>query len=172
MLPADLFRHCPRCAAARGDGPPNPFRCGGCGLTYFFNPTVAAGAFVFDTGGRALFVRRAKEPAKGKLGLPGGFIDPGETAEGALRREVMEEVGLEVEGIQYFVSYPNLYLYREVTYPVVDLLFTCRAVAPDGAVPLDGVDAVVWRELATLDPDELAFPSMREGLRVLRGGSS
>jgi mutator protein MutT len=171
MLPADLFRFCPRCGAARpaANAGRVPFRCAGCDLTYFFNPTVAAAAWVFDPAGRVLLVRRAHDPAKGKLAVPGGFIDAGETAEGALRREVREEVGLEVAGVAFLTSVPNLYPYREVTYPVVDLVFTATAIDPEAARPLDGVAGVVWQRPAEINPNDLAFPSLKESVRLLGG---
>lgn len=171
MLPVALFRHCPRCGVQRpaanvGLG---PLRCEACGLVYFFNPTVAAAAFVFDARGRALFIRRAHDPAKGKLAIPGGFVDAGETHEQALRREIREEVGLEVDGIAFLGSFPNRYHYRDVTYPVLDLVFTARAVAPELALALDAVADFEWLHPADADPAELAFPSIRETIGLLIG---
>lgn len=169
MQPSELFRHCPRCGAARAEQEVGqaPFRCAACGLLYFFNPTLAAAAYLFDAQGRALFLRRAKEPARGKFAIPGGFVDLNETAEQALRREVREEVGLEIEGVQFLTSSPNQYAYRDVTYPVCDLIFTAKAIEPERAQPLDGAAEIAWISLMDVDPDELAFPSMREALRVL-----
>jgi ADP-ribose pyrophosphatase YjhB (NUDIX family) len=171
MTPADLFRFCPRCAAARpaANAGHTPFRCGGCGFHFYFNPTVAGAAFVSDPGGRVLFIRRAKDPAGGKLGVPGGFIDFGESAEDGVRREVREEVGLELDRLRFLVSFPNLYPYREVTYPVVDLYFTAVAVDPAAARPLDAVLGLEWRFPHEVPDGEVAFPSLRVALRALAG---
>ena len=174
MRPAEAFKFCPRCSAPRDaeNAGRSPLRCGACGFTFYFNPTVAAAAFVFRADGAALFIRRAHDPAAGKLGIPGGFIDFDETAEDGLRREVREEVGLEVENVRFLMSFPNSYLYRDVTYPVVDLVFTADAVAPDAAQALDGVAGVEWRQPRDVEPDELAFPSMRVSLAAIRAGKS
>ena len=56
-----------------------------------------AGAVVRDARGRVLLVRRANEPSRGLWSVPGGRIEPGESAREAAAREVREETGLEVE---------------------------------------------------------------------------
>jgi ADP-ribose pyrophosphatase YjhB (NUDIX family) len=172
LRPVELVRYCPRCAAPRD--PANvgrtPLECAGCGLAFYFNPAVSAGAFVFDPAGRALFIRRAKDPGAGKCGVPGGFIDADESAEDGLRREVREEVGLEVERVRFLVSFPNLYHYREVAYPVLDLYFVADAVRPEAARPLDAVAGIEWRRPADVTDAECAFESMRVALARVRNG--
>jgi len=54
------------------------------------------GAIITGPGGRLLLIRRGKEPEAGRWSLPGGRIEPGETDEQALVREVREETGLQV----------------------------------------------------------------------------
>jgi ADP-ribose pyrophosphatase YjhB (NUDIX family) len=58
---------------------------------------MCGGAVVVDSEGRLLLVRRAHEPSLGLWSLPGGRVEPGETAREAAAREVLEETGLVVE---------------------------------------------------------------------------
>lgn len=60
------------------------------------HPVACAGAVVRDETGRLLLVRRAHAPDAGLWSLPGGRLEPGETAEQAAAREVAEETGLQV----------------------------------------------------------------------------
>jgi len=166
MSPVTLFKHCPSCGQPRAGASVIPFTCGGCGFVFYFNPTVAAAAIISRGDGKVLFITRAKEPAKGKLAFPGGFIDIGETVEAALRRETLEEVNLEIRDIQLLCSHPNEYEYKGVTYPVLDFLFSARAEAVDHVKALDGVAEFSWRDPNEVELDKLAFPSLREGLRV------
>jgi len=55
-----------------------------------------AGGVVRDDAGRLLLVRRGREPGRGLWSLPGGRVEPGETAAEAVVREVREETGLDV----------------------------------------------------------------------------
>lgn len=55
------------------------------------------GAIVLDGDGRLLLIQRGHEPAKGRWSVPGGRVEPGETDEQAVRREIAEETGLLVE---------------------------------------------------------------------------
>ncbi|MBN2505129.1 MAG: NUDIX domain-containing protein [Verrucomicrobia bacterium] len=159
--PIEFFNYCPRCAAQlpRRERP-NRIRCERCGFTYYFNPVVSAAAFVQDHDGRVLLLRRAKEPAQGRLTLPGGFVDFGETAEEALRRETLEEVGIALAHATYLCSQVNSYTYLDVTYSVLDLFFTARPASLD-ARPLDGATSVSWMAPHAVPINEIAFPSVR-----------
>lgn len=157
-----VYRYCPRCAAEamemRG---PQLVACRACGLHLYYNPCAAVGAFVIDRAGRVLLIRRAKNPAAGRLGLPGGFIDNGESAEGGLRREVREEVGLDVEAMEFLCSQPNTYPYGGIVYPTLDFYFVVRVEDVTAARALDEVAGLVVRAPAEVDVEELAFPSLR-----------
>ncbi len=59
-------------------------------------PLVGVGAVILDDN-RVLLVRRGQEPMKGEWSIPGGALELGETLEAAVRRETLEETGLEVE---------------------------------------------------------------------------
>src|SRR2546430_13213622 len=61
--------------------------------------TVTVGALIFDDEGRILLLEHVFRPDSG-WGLPGGFINKAEQPETALRRELQEEIGLEVTGVK------------------------------------------------------------------------
>ena len=166
MRPSRHFRHCPRCGAPQAPPPGNVFTCEACGFTLYFSAANSGAVFIERDDRRVLLVRRAKEPGKGKLAPPGGFIDIGETAEDGLRREVREEVGLELTDVRFLCSQLNDYLYKEVEYPVLDLFFRARAVRAETARALDDVDSVLWVAPETIEPGDLAFPSMRAAFSV------
>jgi ADP-ribose pyrophosphatase YjhB (NUDIX family) len=162
MSPPEHFEFCPHCGQPRErQAPRQPFHCGHCGFHFYFNPAPAVAAVLLGPQDRALFIRRAKDPAQGKLAVPGGFVDIGETAEQALRREIREEVNLEVGPLEFLCSAPNQYHYRGITYPVLDFAFVTRARTLEGIAALDGVASYVWVEPAKVDLNELAFPSLR-----------
>jgi ADP-ribose pyrophosphatase YjhB (NUDIX family) len=160
MHPSEVFAHCPRCGTAREPERSQPIRCSACQFTYYCNTTCATAAFLIRPDGKALFIRRAKAPAEGKLAIPGGFIDEGETAEDGLRREFMEEVGLVPLDIRFLCSFPNTYHYKDITYPVLDFFFTARAQGDEEPQCLDGVAGVCWLHPAEVNPEDIAFPSM------------
>lgn len=167
MFPSEKFKFCPQCGASVAARDPNaPLHCAACGFHFYFNPSVAAAAIALRADGKALFIRRARDPAKGKLAIPGGFVDIGETAEQALRREFLEEVNVTLTDIQFLCSHPNDYHFRGVTYPVLDFFFSARANADSVVAALDDVDEFHWLNPAGVDLDEIAFPSVRAALEA------
>lgn len=127
---------------------------------------MAVAVFPRRDDGRALFIRRAKDPGRGCLAPPGGFIDIGETAEEAARRELREEVGLELDTLEFLCSAPNEYTYAGVTYPVLDFFFTARTASTGGRIAADEVAECAWLDPLEVDPSTMAFPSMQDALRI------
>jgi ADP-ribose pyrophosphatase YjhB (NUDIX family) len=161
MHPSRHFHHCPSCGTARETTPELRLVCGACGFTFFLSITCGTAAFLQRPDGHVLFIRREKEPARGKLAIPGGFIDEGETVEQGLRREFTEEVGFAPGDLTFLCSHPNAYLYKDVTYPVIDLYFTARATGEEKPEALDAVAEVLWLDPATVAREDLAFPSLQ-----------
>ena len=90
--PLDLFQYCPECGSSHFEvNNEKSKKCTDCGFVYYFNPSSATVALILNDQNELLVCRRAKEPAKGTLDLPGGFIDMNETGEEGVAREVLEE---------------------------------------------------------------------------------
>lgn len=158
----DAFAYCSKCGTAAESTGVNPFQCTQCGFRYFFGPTVAVGAIVTDTDGRVLFLKRARDPGLGKLGLPGGFVDVGESVEEALVREVQEETNLNVIQSTYIASFPNSYAYRGLIYPVCDIFFRCQVASLDTLkTEPSEVDEFYFHHPTTRELDQMAFNSNR-----------
>ena len=89
----NVFRFCPFCGSVNfyWDGE-KAHLCQDCGHKLYINEAGATIALIHNDKNEYLFTRRRFNPAKGMLDLPGGFIDLGETAEHAMKREVKEEI--------------------------------------------------------------------------------
>lgn len=166
---SSIFVRCPRCGSTPLHWPDERhFECRDCRLVLYRNTTSAVAAFLLDPEERVLLIERAREPAKGMLAIPGGFVDAGECAEDALRREIREEVGLEVSSLQFLCTAPNVYSYRDIQYDVLDLFFVSRLPSLQAARALDEVAGLQVLPLREIDPQRLAFPSIRSALTRLR----
>jgi ADP-ribose pyrophosphatase YjhB (NUDIX family) len=162
-----MFTFCPACASrniAFVGG--RFFQCPDCGFTYFHNTAAATGC-VIETGGGIVFLVRGHEPAKGKLGLPGGFVDPGEGALEGLRRELREEIGWEPPaGAEFtlFASFPNVYPYKGIVYNTCDLFFTIPVpgLTEKDLSPAAGeIERIRLLEPGEVKSEDLAFDSTR-----------
>ena len=157
------LRHCPRCGRDALDRhSEKSVRCPACGFLFFFNTAAAVVALITDQEGSLLVTKRAHNPAQGTLDLPGGFVDAHETAEEALSREIREEINLEITGLRYLFSVPNIYDYAGLRYHTVDLAFKCSVRDLSVLRPGDEVAEIIFLRPDKLDTDAFGLKSMRE----------
>lgn len=142
----------------------NGRRCRTCRFEFFENVAAAVAVLIRDRAGRGLFTVRARDPGAGKLDLPGGFVDPGEGVETAARREILEELGIELGVLTYAGSEPNRYAYKGVVYATADVFFTADLPNQARIEALDEIDGFEWRSIGEVRPDEIAFESIRRFL--------
>ena len=166
MRALEHFKYCPRCGqpSAPADAA-KCVACAHCGFVLFMNVASAVGAIIPDDHGRVLLLRRANDPRKGKLGAPGGFMDASESVETALRREVMEEVNLEIATMRYLCAHPNNYAYGEVNYPTSDLFFLCKVKSFDTMQALEEVASIEFTDPRHVNAEEIAFPSLYKAIQ-------
>ncbi|HEY2167729.1 MAG TPA: NAD(+) diphosphatase [Jatrophihabitantaceae bacterium] len=98
--------HCPRCGTATHESDAGWTRtCPRDGSQHFPRTDPAVIMLIHDGGDRALLGRGAQWPA-GRFSTLAGFVEPGESLEAAVAREVGEEVGVAITDIRYVASQP------------------------------------------------------------------
>lgn len=165
--PLEVFKFCPKCGSENFEINNALSRhCSDCGFTYYQNPRASTAGFILNSKGELLLVRRAKEPQKGTLDLPGGFVDNEETAEEGMIREIKEETGLEIKEVKYLFSVPNIYRYSGMDIHTLDLFFLCHA--EDDALPEAADDAAEcnWVPLREVYVERFGLRSIRKAVHT------
>ena len=177
-----MFNFCPSCASRKisfEEG--KVFRCPDCGFVYYHNIADATGCIIStpqaDGTERLVFLVRGKEPAAGKLDLPGGFVDVGEGALEGLYRELKEEIGWTppvpdgaglASVFRLFASFSNVYEYKGVKYNTCDMYFSVSApgLAP-GDLTLEKAEiaAAHFLKPEEIDFAQFAFESTRRAVK-------
>ena len=169
-------RFCGLCGAAtEAEQAGNVLRCTGCGAQNFprTDPAVImAVTRVNEQGGREILLARSvRFPKPNFFSVLAGFVEPGENLEQAVAREVMEEVGLDVDQIRYFGS-------QSWPFPGSIMLgFIARARTTEIRIDDDELAEARWFPVAVLhDPEAhgISLPPpvaiARQMLNVWRDG--
>ena len=132
--------------------------CPHCGRIFavFSNPAPTTDVVIYEPGKGVVIIERANIPIG--YALPGGFIDEGEQAEAAARREMMEETGLAVEltGLLGVYSLPG----RDPRQHTLSVVFTGRAINAQALLAGDDAAAAAFYQLDSL-PEPLVFDHAR-----------
>ena len=116
---------------------------------------VTAGAVITDARGRVLLLKHRFRPGVG-WGMPGGFMETREHPEEALRRELREEVGLEVENLKLLTT-------RAFQSPrQVEIVFTARAIGDPDQLSFE-IQKAAW-----FSPDELPKELPKDQVQLIK----
>jgi ADP-ribose pyrophosphatase YjhB (NUDIX family) len=118
-------------------------------------PTVDA---ILQRGSKILMIRRKKDPFKGRLALPGGFVNEGETVEDAVIRETKEETSLEVEPVEILGVYSDPR--RDPRKHIMSVVFVGIIVGGSDNAG-DDAEKIEWLDMEKIDPNDVAFDHMR-----------
>jgi 8-oxo-dGTP diphosphatase len=129
-------------------------------------PIIGIGAVIVHRN-CVLLVRRATEPLKGEWSVPGGMLELGEKLRDGVRREVLEETGLEVKPIDVLDVFDSIFRdeHGRTQYHYVLIDYLCRLVSGEAKAGSD-VSEVRW-----VQEDELAAMELRDSIeQVVRKG--
>ena len=138
---------------------------------YPAHPVVGVGAVVVRDG-KALIVKRAHEPRKGEWSLPGGLLELGESLPDAVRREIKEETGLDIEVGPMIETFDRVHRddQGKIRYHFVIVDFVCWAKSGE-AVPGSDADGVAWVAVEEIDQYQVnahASAVILKGLAAVR----
>ncbi|MDP9475705.1 MAG: NUDIX domain-containing protein [Actinomycetota bacterium] len=168
-IPAtEPFRFCPADGTKLGEPRPSGgVACPRCGRSWYRSSVPAVGAVIVENG-KALVTVRAREPEKGRLDLPGGFLKVGEHPADGLVREIREELGVEAEVVGDSVLQAT-HTYGEGGDWVLAIGFRVRIVGGE-IRPADDVAGVRWVSLEEIDDLDFAWAHDRELVRAALEG--
>lgn len=130
MQEEELYKFCPVCGGNLKyidfDNSKLPV-CEKCKFQFFLNPYPCATAIIFQED-KILLTKRAHEPGKDTWDLPGGFMKKGETIEAGLKRELKEELNIDLINLKYYGSKVNdtSYLLNGINYNLILSYFCCQ----------------------------------------------
>jgi 8-oxo-dGTP diphosphatase len=163
------WRHCPLCGAGDLQIEGSAARCPGCERTIYANPAPTASALVLDDADRVLLARRANDPGAGRWDLLGGFVEEGEEVLDALKRELREELGLEIEPNDFIGAFGDTY--GDGGIATLNLYWTARIVSGEPTLDRDEIAEIAWFSPDDLPPEQdFAFPNTVTALEAWKSG--
>ncbi|MGL6279729.1 MAG: NUDIX hydrolase [Gaiella sp.] len=167
----DGWLTCPRCAAALDNDGARAV-CASCGSHYYANSAPTVSGLVEDDRGRLLLGRRAIEPYRGMWDTLGGFLHEGEDVIDGLRRELREEIGLEVEPVSFLGAWIDRYGDGPGAVSTLNLFWVVRC-EPGEPVAADDVAELAWFAPDALPArEELAFSRVADVVETWRRSKS
>ncbi|MDI3521266.1 MAG: diphosphatase [Anaerophaga sp.] len=169
--PEKVLKYCPSCGSGlfKPDSPKS-FHCSSCGFKFFINSAAAVAAIIENDTGEILLTVRGVEPAVGALDLPGGFVDPMESGEEALKREVKEELNLDISEMHYLISYPNEYIYNGYSVFTTDYGYACKVKHFDSIKVADDIADFQFFNPKEIDFNKISSNSIKKILKFYIGG--
>lgn len=159
-----MYIYCPRCSKKLIKKSENLYQCSNCGFHLYENPRPTNGLIAENKKGEILLVRRKSDPKKGYWDVPGGFVDLNENLEQSFRREIREELGVEIKNLNYLISVADRYLYKGINYHTLCFIFTGKI--DTGKIKInDDITGIGFFPKNKIPYDRIAFSGVIKGIK-------
>jgi len=159
--------YCPKCGYNKfGENSQKSFHCSKCGFLFYFNAAAAVVGIIFNDNNEVLLTTRKHDPFAGMLDFPGGFIEYNESAEEGLKRELKEELNVDVCEMNYFATLPNIYTYAGVTYHTLDIAYICHIPNLTDIKPDDDITDFSFVKPEQIDLNKIGLNSPKEFIKL------
>ncbi|NVM28392.1 MAG: NUDIX hydrolase [Candidatus Helarchaeota archaeon] len=137
-------------------------------MVRYRGPRTTIDAIILEKNGSIVLIKRKYPPYQGHWALPGGFVELGERAEDAVRREAEEETGLKIEILKLSGVYSDPE--RDPRGHTITIAYLCKIKSPEGKLK-GGTDAKEAKVFTTDDIStmQLAFDHniiIRDALKI------
>jgi ADP-ribose pyrophosphatase YjhB (NUDIX family) len=162
MNPKDAYKHCLLCGG-KLLVKETYFECSQCGHHIYNSPAPCNAVIIENNNGEILLVKRKIDPKKGYWDLPGGFIQPNEAFETSVKREIKEELGIEIEVKQIIGVYHDEYLFQNVFQPTLGIVVSAKIL--NGKLSAsDDISSYKFFPKTEVLKQKIAFKSIAQGL--------
>lgn len=164
MKPKDAYKFCPLCGAKLLVQNENLLICSNCNFHFYINPAPWNAAIIENEKGEILLTKRKYDPKKGYWDWPGGFIMPGETLEESVKREIKEELGVDVQVGKIIGAYTAIYKYQTILEPTIGIAVPAKIIS--GQIkPNDDITKYKYFKPEEIFKMDLAFQSIPQGIK-------
>ena len=134
-----------------------------CDFVNYQNARPTATALIMKSS-KVLLVKRAEKPYRGWWDLPAGYIGRGESAEDTLRREMKEELGIEIKFKKFLGAYPGTATSGPDRFHVLSLVYLASPVGTPNVSDKKEIKEFGWFAKSDF-PKKIAFDSNRDIVR-------
>lgn len=163
MNPKKAYQFCPKCAGKFIPQKGNLSQCSSCNYHFYINPILTNGVVLENESQEILLVKRKFPPKKDYWDVAGGFIKPEETIEQSIKREVKEELGIEIKIGKIIGIYSDKYCYEGVLNSTLCLIVSAKMKS--GKIrPADDVASYKFFPKTIVLNQKIAFKGVKRGL--------
>lgn len=164
MDPKKAFKYCPKCGGKLSSPVGNRLSCIICQYGLYINPLVTNGAIIENDESKILLVQRACDPKKGQWDVPGGFIQPQESVDTSVKRELMEELHVKVIIDRIIGIYTDTYAFDGVINYTLCIMVSARIISGK-ITPDDDAEAYAFFSRKDILKQKIAFEGVRKGIK-------
>ena len=157
--------HCFRCGNKLKKYSRREFTCPKCGYTHYLNPFPTTSVLIENDNNEIMLVKRKFPPKKDYWDLPGGFVDIKESGEECSRREIKEELGINLKELVYLGSYPDKYLFQGINSDTFTLWYVAKM--PNEKIKVsDDISGYKFFKQEDIPFNKLAFVNLGKAINL------